>query len=915
MTVPGLPLAAMTWDVWATIAVGGVAVAVALGFGVAAAGLRRGVWGTGAVVLAALFASAFPMIHPGVTPDGLLPYTVWPRIAYTAAVAACLVWVLVLVLGGGARTTGGAWLCRAGAVVAFGLGWWCAGLAFAEPDSALAGRGVPFACAVLAPLLVAVAAWFNSSRTAAGRWLTRTLSVAGVGGAVFAAVQLFEANIPTEVAQVLTWREVGIGTGAGVGLCLVVAAFAAMFQKPEEELLEAEPMPVAETSPYNVPTPPATKQPAPPPPDKPKPLVFVPPPPLTPELKSQPVPVRVGDILERDLKEPDVSPIKLHPDPVPPVLTVAHTPVPPPPPPTPAPVAVAPPIDEKPAPFAPRIPIHPPQKSISVPRPHHDEPVIVEPPKVLPTIPKPPVVVEPPKVVAPAPPAPPPPVAVPVPPPPPPAPPVVYVPPPPPMPKPPEPPKPVEVKLPPAPSPKPPEPPPPPPPKPVEIKLPPPPPPPLPPKPVEVKLPPPAPPPEPPKPPEVTPPPIAKTTEPGAKDVKWHRAPLPTPDRRTLHADREVLEFRKDDKIVRVPARIGGRYDVDPQNGVLAAGGMGVVLVARDARLHGHKVLIKMNLLIKESETEAEYFRVSDGSGVVDPGIVREQQKRRKKLQNEQKNLVRLAEKLDDRIPVVAHYIHDYSAQLHGPHCAPTNWYWESDDDEEKALLMQEAYLVMRYIDGLSLNELIKSNSPAIGAVGSDLRYTVTLELGKELATLFAQLHGREKPPARGERAARHDWEYWVYQDLKPANLIRTRTGDFYLIDFGGVGLVTVSEDSEDLSGEPEFTAGYHAPEVREAIPNVTDLSDIYTLGATLYHVFTGKFPPSNGELTAAIDAVQADPKFDRSYAELLDVIRRCTLADRAERGRAIFDLFENPDRTPTAAEGLRRVFTTLLKG
>lgn len=260
----GSVLASAGWDVWGALAGCGVAVALLLGFALAADGLRRAIWATVAVGVAAGFAAAFPLLFPGVTPEAVLPFTVWPRLGYAAAVAAGAFWALVMLPGGAAQTTGGAWACRAVGVAAFGAGWWSANPAFADqlPEmiaSALADSHVPFGCAVLAPLCLAAGAWFNPCRRAAGRWLTRAVAVVAVGGAAFAGLELFGTQLPPEVAQHVSWREIALGAGAGVGLCLLVAA---LMRKPTREE-EAKPLPVAVESPYNVSPPVVAKPPAP----------------------------------------------------------------------------------------------------------------------------------------------------------------------------------------------------------------------------------------------------------------------------------------------------------------------------------------------------------------------------------------------------------------------------------------------------------------------------------------------------------------------------------------------------------------------------------------------------------------------------------------------------------------------------
>lgn len=77
-----------------------------------------------------------------------------------------------------------------------------------------------------------------------------------------------------------------------------------------------------------------------------------------------------------------------------------------------------------------------------------------------------------------------------------------------------------------------------------------------------------------------------------------------------------------------------------------------------------------------------------------------------------------------------------------------------------------------------------------------------------------------------------------VHRDIKPANILITRHGDVKLADFG----IAILEGSTTITGSMAGTVGYMAPEVIKG-ERATPLTDIYSLGATLFALTTGTPP------------------------------------------------------------------------
>ncbi len=95
-----------------------------------------------------------------------------------------------------------------------------------------------------------------------------------------------------------------------------------------------------------------------------------------------------------------------------------------------------------------------------------------------------------------------------------------------------------------------------------------------------------------------------------------------------------------------------------------------------------------------------------------------------------------------------------------------------------------------------------------------------------------------------------------VHRDIKPENVMLGEFGEVYLLDWGIAvstrsdreGRLPTAEKCEGLAG----TLPYMAPEMIEEPPRITEQTDVYLLGATLFEVVTGQ-PPHEGSNMMAI--------------------------------------------------------------
>jgi serine/threonine protein kinase len=125
------------------------------------------------------------------------------------------------------------------------------------------------------------------------------------------------------------------------------------------------------------------------------------------------------------------------------------------------------------------------------------------------------------------------------------------------------------------------------------------------------------------------------------------------------------------------------------------------------------------------------------------------------------------------------------------------------------------AYLVMEFINGRDLEALL--------AQTKELPMEKIIEWAIDLCDVLDYLHSHQPEPI-------------IFRDMKPSNVMIDSFGKVRLIDFG-IAKTFVSGVKHTMIG----TEGYSAPEQYKG--DVTPLSDIYSLGATLHHVITRRDP------------------------------------------------------------------------
>ena len=191
-------------------------------------------------------------------------------------------------------------------------------------------------------------------------------------------------------------------------------------------------------------------------------------------------------------------------------------------------------------------------------------------------------------------------------------------------------------------------------------------------------------------------------------------------------------------------------------------------------------------------------------------------------------------------------------------------------------------YIVMDYIDGASMNSLLKS-----GAFSQNM----IIEYGKEICSVMQFIHDYGK----------------IYSDMKPDNIMiinntgsakrlgtEKRSGTLKLIDFGAVVQME--------SGIPvQYTPEYAAPEQFRA-ERLDRRTDIFNIGATLYHMATGRKPlpvyDENKKLRPSSERFPFNSKDIKTDVSVKKIIRKCVEDNPAKRFRSCRDLYSAIEKT-----------------
>lgn len=164
-------------------------------------------------------------------------------------------------------------------------------------------------------------------------------------------------------------------------------------------------------------------------------------------------------------------------------------------------------------------------------------------------------------------------------------------------------------------------------------------------------------------------------------------------------------------------------------------------------------------------------------------------------------------------------------------------------------------YIVQEYVDGFSLDELIRRKRTLADELGLYIFGRVCKALE------YAHDHGV------------------IHRDIKPANVLISRRGEVKLVDFGIAGYEDEDDEGLTRQGMTLGTFAYMPPEQFKNTRNVDKCADIYAMGVMLYEMATGKKPFPGNFSPETIVTIQKgkyvrvrklNPRIDKTFARLI---------------------------------------------
>jgi serine/threonine-protein kinase len=192
-------------------------------------------------------------------------------------------------------------------------------------------------------------------------------------------------------------------------------------------------------------------------------------------------------------------------------------------------------------------------------------------------------------------------------------------------------------------------------------------------------------------------------------------------------------------------------------------------------------------------------------------------------------------------------------------------------------------YIVMEYVDGRTLRDVLKTER--------HIMPTRALEITAQVLQALDYSH-------RGGI---------IHRDIKPGNVMLTRSGDVKVMDFGIARALAQSTATVTQTAAVIGTAQYLSPEQARGEP-VDPRSDVYSAGCLLYELLTG-MPPFTGDSAVAVayQHVREDPvppsQLNHDISPAIDsIVLKAMAKNPANRYQSAADMRDDIDRALSGA-------------
>ena len=221
-------------------------------------------------------------------------------------------------------------------------------------------------------------------------------------------------------------------------------------------------------------------------------------------------------------------------------------------------------------------------------------------------------------------------------------------------------------------------------------------------------------------------------------------------------------------------------------------------------------------------------------------------------------------------------------AQLDHPNLPKVSDFFTDDNRE---------YLVMDFVPGQDLKQVIDEQIQE----GELLEINMVMDWADQIMDTLIYLHERESPV--------------VHRDIKPANIKLMPEGRIKLVDFGLVKLLVPDEQRTLTVMQGRGSALYTPLEQYGGDGGSTDVrSDIYSLGATLYHLLALRTPPDAKARflnPSSLDSLlSVNPAVTPEIEDGINWAMSMHPDDRPDAVRKLRDVINGVERVPQSDRG-----------